>query len=256
MAVSGESGPTPAATTREYPTVPLAETGTGWPAETAPPPQPRRRGGLLRWLFSLVVAFIVVFALIFGMKAVNIWPDLHNPFATEETDRTGPVLLKSIQDLSRYVAAEGSFQVLIDVQENKKYIPDILFNERTLFVGAGTVNAYVDFSGLPEGAIVESADKKSVTITLPAPQLEKPNIDHDRSYVFDQDRGLANVVGDLFNNDPNQTQQLYKLAEDKIAEAAKDSELQARAERNTQAMLESFLKSLGYETVTVKFAAP
>ena len=133
----------------------------------------------------------LVIAVVLGLKSVDLWPDIKNPFATEKTDRSGPVLLKSIQDLSRYVAAEGSFQVLIDLQEDKKYIPDIFFNQRTLFVGAGTVNAYVDFSTLGEGAIKESADHKSVEITLPAPTLEKPNIDHDRSYVYSEERGLS-----------------------------------------------------------------
>ncbi|GAA1792306.1 DUF4230 domain-containing protein [Luedemannella flava] len=236
-------GPTP---TRENPTVPL---------DTARP-EDRRSGRWFRRFLALIGTVGLVIAAVLGLKMIDLWPDLKNPFATEKTDRSGPVLLKSIQDLSRYVAADGSFQVLIDLQENNKYIPDFLFNDRTLFVGAGTVNAYVDFSTLGEGAIKESADGKSVEIILPAPQLEKPNIDHDRSYVFDESRGLANRVGDLFGGDPNRQQQLYQLAEDKIAQAARESELQARAQRNTEQMLVSMLKSLGYENVKVTFAAP
>lgn len=234
----------------------MADSGTGWPEQTPPPPPPpaRRRGG------GCLIALLIVVGLLVGaglvLKQVNLWPTLRNPFATEKTDRSGPVLLKSIQDLSRYVAAEGSFQVLIDVQENKKFIPDFLYNKRTLFIGAGTVDAYVDFSTISQGAVKESADHKSVELTLPAPQLGKPNLDHDRSYVFAEERGAANRIGDLFKNDPNRQQQLYQLAEDKLAAAARDSELQARAERNTRAMLESMLKSLGYEKVTITFTAP
>ncbi|GAA1761367.1 DUF4230 domain-containing protein [Luedemannella helvata] len=236
--------PTP---TRENPTVPL---------DTAPPADDRRSGRWFRRFLALIGTVGLVIAAVLGLKMVDLWPDFKNPFATEKTDRSGPVLLKSIQDLSRYVAAEGSFQVLIDLQENNKYVPDFIFNDRTLFVGAGTVNAYVDFSTLGEGAIKESADGKSIEITLPAPQLEKPNLDHDRSYVYDEDRGLINRVGDLFGGDPNRQQQVYQLAEDKIAQAARESELQARAQRNTEQMLTSMLKSLGYENVKVTFASP
>lgn len=212
-----------------------------------------------RWgrrLLILVGTIGVIVALIFGLKAVNLWPNLRNPFATETTDRSGPVLLESIQDLSRYVAAEGNFQVLVDLQENKRFIPDIFFNERTLFVGVGSVDAYVDFSTITEGAIVTSPDGKSVDITLPAPVLEKPSLDPERSYVFAQERGLVNRVGDLVGNDANKQQQLYMLAENKIAQAANESELRARAEKNTRAMLESLLHQLGYERVTVTFVAP
>ena len=249
MSRADEEGPAP---TREQPTVPL---GTD-PAHPAPAARQGRAGRWFGRFLMLVGTIGLVIAVVLGLKIVDLWPDIKNPFATEKTDRSGPVLLKSIQDLSRYVAAEGSFQVLIDLQEDKKYIPDIFFNKRTLFVGAGTVNAYVDFSTLGEGAIKESADHKSVEITLPAPTLEKPNIDHDRSYVYSEERGLVNRVGDLFGGDPNRQQQLYQLAEDKIGQAARESELQARAQRNTEQMLTSMLKSLGYENVKITFAAP
>ena len=122
-------------------------------------------------------------------------------------------------------------------------------------LGVGSVDAYVDFAGIDDGAIVISPDGKSVEVKLPAPVLEKPSLDTNRSYVFAQERGLVNRVGDLVGNDPNKQQQLYQLAEQKIAQAANDSELRARAEKNTRAMLESLLHQLGYERVTITFVA-
>lgn len=195
----------------------------------------------------------ILAASVFALMAANLIPKLRNPFVTETSDRSGPVLLQSIQDLSRYVGAQGNFQVLVDLQENKRYVPDIFFNERTLFVGAGTVDAYVDFSAIGEDAVVISPDGKSVEIKLPGAQLEKPSLDTDKSYVFAQERGLVNAIGDLVGNDPNKQQQLYQLAEDKIAQAAQDSELTARAETNTKLMLESLVRGLGFERVTVTF---
>jgi hypothetical protein len=212
-----------------------------------------------RWgrrLLMLVGTAGVIVALVFGLKAVNLWPQIQNPFATQKTDRSGPVLLESIHDLSRYVAAEGNFQVLVDLQQNKKFIPDVIFNDRTLFVGAGSVNAYVDFSTIGQGAVVVSPDGKTVDIKLPEPQLEKPSLDTTRSYVFAQERGITNRIGDFVGGDPNKQQQLYQLAEDKIAAAANESELRTRAKKNTQAMLESLMKGLGYQRVNITFVAP
>jgi hypothetical protein len=239
---------------------PPVDPGTGWPEENAPDSTERLRlveddrGG--RWgrrLLFLIGTVGVIAALVLGLKSVDLWPDFKNPFRTETTDRSQPVLLLSIQDLSRYTAAEGNFQVLVDVQRNNRFVPDFLYNERWLFVGAGTVEAYVDFSTLSEDAIKTSEDGKSVTITLPAPQLSKPNLDNSRSYVYAQEEGFANRVKDFFSNDPNEQQKLYQQAEQKIAEAATASELRQRAENNTRHMLESMMKSLGYETVTVVF---
>jgi hypothetical protein len=215
------------------------------------------RGGGLRTLLSMVAVAAVVVAVVFGLQAVGKWPSLTNPFGEKQTDRSQPVLLKSIQDLSRFVAAEGNFQVVIDMQQNRSYVPDFLFNERVLFVAAGTVEAYVDFSTIGNGAIETSDDRRTVRIKLPAPALATPpKIDNERSYVFAEQRGLVNRVGDFFGGDPNRIRQMYLLAEAKIGDAAKSSGLTERAQANTTKMLEGMLHSLGYETVNISYAAP
>ncbi len=224
--------------TREYPEVASKAHGSA----TASPPKddprwadggdpplvdaseapPRRRGFM--WVVAAIVVGLVVLA---GLQADQRVADLPQPVRRAETDRSQPALLKSIQDLSRYVAAEGNFQVVVDTQSNRENVPDFLLNERTLFVGAGSVEAYVDFGEIAEGAIVESADGKSVEIKLPAPQLGDVDLDMENSYVFAEERGLLNRLGDLVNGDPNRQQQVYQLAEDKIAAAARDSGLAA-----------------------------
>jgi hypothetical protein len=209
-----------------------------------------------RRLLVFIGVIGILVAAVFGLKSLDLFPNLRNPFATETTDKSGPVLLESIQDLSRYVAAEGNFQVIVDLQENKRFVPDLLFNQHTLFIGVGSVDAYVDFAGIGDGAIVISPDGSSVEINLPAPVLEKPSLNTDESRVYAEERGLVNILGDLVGNDPNKQQQLYQLAELKISEAAQQSELAERAEKNTRAMLESMLHQLGYERVTITFVKP
>lgn len=244
--------------------LPEVETGTGWPDEPTAreprepeprEPEPRRRSraaGCLFWLAGFV-ALILVIGL--GVKATGLLPHFHNPFAAKKTDRSGPTLLLSIQDLARFEAASGNFQEVIDVQKDRSYIPDILFNDRTLFICVGSVDAYVDFSRIGQGDITDSPDHKTVTVKLPAPQLEKPNIDHAKSYVFAVQEGMANKIGDLFGGNPNKQQELYLLGEQRIAQAARDSGLADRAATNTRQMLTQMLRSLGYTSITVNIAA-
>ncbi|WP_433128750.1 DUF4230 domain-containing protein [Micromonospora sp. CA-240977] len=213
-------------------------------------------GGAARGLLLLLGAAALAVVVLLGIQVTGLLPEFRNPFAKEQTDRSQPPLLKSIQDLSRYVAAEGNFQVVVDTQNDRRNVPDFLLNERTLFVGAGSVEAYVDFTKIAEGAIVQSADGKSVEIKLPAPQLGETNLDMEKSYVFAEQRGLLNRLGDLVGNDPNRQQQVYQLAEDRITAAARDSGLSARAEENTRKMLEGLLRSLGYQQITVTYTAP
>jgi hypothetical protein len=228
--------------TREFPPV-------------APPP-PAARRGLFRVLAFAGVTFVVIVALCLGLRAINLLPTFDNPFADRETDRSQPVLLQSMRDLSRYVAADGTFQVIVDLQQSKENIPDFLVNRRTLFVGSGSVQAYVDFSTLTEGAIVVDEEANTARITLPAPQLSQAALDMERSYVVAEERGLLTRIGDAFRTDPNAQQRVYQEAQKRITEAARSSELDQRARENTQKMLESLLARLGYTSVTVTYANP
>jgi hypothetical protein len=164
---------------------------------------------------------------------------------SNKSERDQTVLLKSVKNVSQYHAAVGNFEILLDEKEDTGGLPDFIAGRRTLFVAAGTVNAYVDLAGLAEEDLILSANGKSVTLRLPEPQLDKPNIDHDRSYVYSQDRGIADRVVDAFTA-PQQAE-LYLLAESDMAKAAEDSELRQRADENTKSMLTGLFGSLGYE---------
>jgi len=232
---------------------------SGRPDDRSPdldPPAVVERGRQARSLVVLagVVALIAVLAL--GFRSVGLWPEFRNPFGEQQIDRSQPALLKSIQDLSRYVAAEGTFQKVVDQQTNRRNVPDWLVNERTLFVAAGRVEAYVDFGKIDEGAVTQSADGTSVQVKLPAPQLGEAHLDLENSYVFAEQRGLVNRLNDLLGSDPNRQREVYQVAEEQIAAAARESGLTERAQENTRKMLEGLLRSLGYEKVTVTFETP
>jgi hypothetical protein len=209
-----------------------------------------------RRLLVLVGTIGLLVAIFFGLQSFNLLPSLSNPLKTQTTDRTGPVLLTSMKDLKQYVAAEGNFQVLVDLQENNSFIPDFILNERTLFVGIGSVEAYVDFEKLTDGSITMSEDRKSVEIVLPEPVLKDPTIDINKSYVFAEERGVVNRVGEIFGNDNDKVMTLQRLAKAKILDAAGQTELIERAKKNTESMLVSLLTQLGFERITVTFQKP
>ncbi len=220
-------------------------------------PELARHGSLRRvirtgWL--AVGALIAILALLLGLSALQLLPRLRNPFAETTVDRSQPALLKSITALSRYEAASGSFQVIVDLAKRSSFIPSFIEGTDTLFVGAGSDIAFVDFSGLRGKAIVVSPNRTGVTITLPPSQLEPAVLNVKQSYVFAEQQGLLNRVGNFFSSNPNSQRQVYILAQDKIQAAAKHSPLIADAERNTTAMLTGLMHSLGFKRVTVIFS--
>jgi Protein of unknown function (DUF4230) len=206
----------------------------------------RRPGGRLgRWLgFAIGAVAGALVIILVGLGIVGLVPRL-NPFGTDTVDRSQPALLQSIKDLSQYHAAVGDFQVVVDVEQDVRFVPSIIAGERSLFIAKGTVDAYVDFSGLSGDALKVDEQAKTVEVRLPGAALAKPNLDPEGSYLFDQRRGVVNRINDLIS--PPDQHEFYVTAEQKISEAAEASELKARAEQNTRAMLTGMLQSLGYQ---------
>jgi hypothetical protein len=202
---------------------------------------------------KLVSAVVLVLIVFFAGIRLSVLPGLKDLFGTETHDRSGPALLESIQDLSRYDAASGNFQVVVDLEKDAKYLPDAIRGTRTLYVGAGTVDAYVDLGKVAKDDVTVNEDRTTATLHLPHAQLGKPALDTDRSYAVSKQRGLLDRLGDLFSDNPNGEQAVQKLATKHIGDAAKDSGLTKRAEANTTDMLEGLLTSLGFKEVRVSF---
>jgi hypothetical protein len=202
---------------------------------------------------GIVAAIVAVLVLILVLSAVHLLPQLRNPFAEATTVRSQPVILKSITNLSRYEAASGSFQVVVDLTKRSSLIPSFLEGSETLFIGQGTDIAFVDFATLKNGAIAVNKDRTSVTVTLPKPQLEPAVLNVSQSYVYAEQQGLFNRIGNFFSGNPNSQQQVYQIAQGKIETAAKQSPLLADAQKNTEGMLTGMLTSLGFQHVTVTF---
>jgi Protein of unknown function (DUF4230) len=210
--------------------------------------------GMTGKLIGLAAAVAAVIAGLLVLSAVHLLPQLRNPFSTTTTDRSGPVLLKSITALSRYEAASGSFQVVIDLSTHTAFIPSFLDGTDTLFIGQGTEIAYINFGQLNGKAIRVSPDRTAVTVDLPGAQLEPAVLNVSQSYVYAEQQGLLNRIGNFFSGNPNSQQQVYILAQHKIETAARHSPLLAEAEKNTTGMLNGMLHSLGFKQVTVNFA--
>lgn len=217
---------------------------------TTPVKRPdRRMPGWAKVVTALVLVLVVFFA---GLR-LSVLPGLKDLFGSETHDRSGPALLKSIQDISRYDAASGNFQVVVDLEKDAKLLPDAIRGTRTLYVGAGSVDAYVDLGKVGENDVRVDEDRTSATLRLPHAQLGKPALDPDRSYAVSKQRGLFDRLGDLFSDNPNGEQAVQKLAVRHIGDAAKESELTARAESNTTGMIEGLLRSLGFKDVRVTY---
>ena len=219
---------------------------------TGPASLARRSRSAAGGLAVLVLVLVLVGG---GAWLAGLVPGLDGPFEERSVDRSPPALLRSLAELREYRAATGHFETIVDLERDTENVPAFLKGERTLFVAVGNVDAGVDFSRLDARGLDVSADRRSVTVTLPRARLLEPRVDPARSRVFERNRGLIDRLGSVFEDNPTSERELYLLAESKLAAAARDpaSGLVPSAERNTRAMLERLMRGLGFERVDVRF---
>ncbi len=163
-------------------------------------------------------------------------------------------MLKSIENLRRFEAATGHFEVIVDLEKDTRFVPSPIRGERVLFVAVGDVEAGVDFSGVEDEAVHVSNNRRDVRLELPHAEFFGARVDPTRSYVYDRDRGLIDRVASIFQDNPTSEQELYVLAQEKLIGAAEESSgILARAERNTRLMLVGLFKALGFTSVSIEF---
>lgn len=217
-------------------------------------PAPRREPRRLPWWGRAAGGLAVLAVVLLVAARFGPLPGFGGLFRDTTVDRSGPVLLKSIQDMHRYEGAAGNFQVVVDLEKDAAFLPDSVRGTRTLYVGAGSVSGYVDLGGLGEQAVTVNEERTRVSLRLPHAVLGTAALDLDRSYAVSKQRGLLDRLGDLFTDNPAGEQAVQRLAVQHITEAARDSGLVERTEKNTTAMLEGLLRSLGFQEVTVVYA--
>lgn len=194
-----------------------------------------------------IVTVVITLSLVTIAAAMAI-----NTFDLVRTiDRSGPTLLERIRTLEQFTAAEASFIQDVDNEEDVKYVPGLLAGERVVALLGGSVRATVDFSDLDEGSITVDEDASTIRITLPEPVLSDVDIDEKSIRIVSRQRGAFNRLEDAFATNPTDDSPLFVAAEEKMRQAAGQSDLLARGRANTEQWLDTFLGAAGFDTVIV-----
>ena len=208
------------------------------------------RRSLVHVTVLLVTLAAVGFGVVMGLKTLR--PG--NPLREETVDRSSPALLKSLTDLAELHAAEGRYQVLVDVEKDTRYVPSVVKGNRTVYSATGSVDALVDMSAVGPGSL--RVEGTTVHVTLPAIRLAEPALDLAESRVLSRERGVLDRIGSAVGDERNPDRQLLVLAEQKVGRAATDdAQLRQRAEENARTTIASLIRGLGFTDVTVEFAS-
>jgi Protein of unknown function (DUF4230) len=160
---------------------------------------------------------------------------------------SGNTIVKELQNLNRLETAQFHVEKVIQAGTNGNVFQEFLYGDRILLIAVGSVVAGIDLSKMKEGDIKLGSGNASGTIeaTFPAPEIFSASLDNDQTRVFDRKLGL------LTKGDVTLESRARATAEDIMREGACKEGVLDTARTNAMGQLESFLKALGFDRVTV-----
>jgi hypothetical protein len=182
---------------------------------------------------SLVIVGLLV-CMFFYMK---------HQFTAVRTEVTEDVMVEKITSMGKLELVKYSMK---DVLE-KKQIHTILPDERVLFVAVGEVTACIDLTKVRKQDIKRDSLGNTVTVVLPQPEICYAKLDHQRSRVYD----VSGVI--LPSTTRAMVEDIYKLAEKRLNDNARDMKITDNARENAQVIFKPLLEGVSGKTVVLKF---
>ena len=162
--------------------------------------------------------------------------------------RATPSVVTAVRDLARLETTSFHIERVIDMSSRERRLFGLIQSEDTiLLVAAADVVAGIDLARLREEDVV--VRDGHVTITAPEPEIFTTALDNERTYVHRRDTDL------LARRSVDLETRARREAERTLRDAAIEAGIERRARQGAQRAIESLVRSLGYEEVTVRFRA-
>jgi hypothetical protein len=190
--------------------------------------------------------FVIPAALIVGAVVLAAVLFIWRPFDSATTLRATPSVVIAVRDLARLETAEYHIERIVDLRDSQSLLFGLIkTQDAILFVAVGQVTAGVDLGELTDGDVKVDQARGTADVSLPAPRVFSTRLDNERSWVY------ARVTDVLAQRHEDLETRARQEAERTLEQAALDGGILERARENAERTVATFVRSLGYSTVTV-----
>ena len=210
----------------------------------------RRRGSGI--LFAIILSLLIGAAMLgfFVHRARSGWPGrLASAIAGRTlTEVSAPDVVEKIQRLNRLETVKYSLDTIIEGTESNPVLPDALAGDRLLMIVHGNTVAGVDLNQMkPESVqISETANGRSIQLTLPPSQVFATTVDETKSRVYSRSTGI------FVSADPNLESVTRAKAQTELQQAALSDGILDAAANNARVAVTAMLEGLGFTHVVVR----
>lgn len=192
---------------------------------------------------TVMTVVVLLILLVGGAFVLTVWrPFDGGPSAL----RSSPSVVTAVRDLARLESAEYHIERVIDLRDRQSRLFGLIRSQDAiLFVAVGQVTAGVDLTELADGDVVVDRAGGTAVITLPPARVLSVRLDNERSWVY------ARSTDVLAQRKEDLETRARQEAERTLEQSAVDGGILDRARTNAERTIASFVRSLGYTSVSV-----
>ena len=191
----------------------------------------------------IVMAVVVLILLVGGAFVLTVW----RPFDIAPTAlRSTPSVVVAVRDLARLESAEYHIERVIDLRDRQSRLFGLIrTQDAILFVAVGQVTAGVDLTELVDGDVTVDREAGTAVIVLPPARVLSTRLDNERSWVY------ARSTDVLAQRKEDLETRARQEAERTLEQSAVEGGILERARTNAERTIATFVRSLGYTSVSV-----
>jgi hypothetical protein len=187
------------------------------------------------------ILLILVSSLVITVFLIFIFFYIKHELTSSRTEITDTGMLQKITSMGKLELIKYTMKDIIEQKEIHTILPD----SRVLFLAVGEVTACIDLTKIKKSDITQTKD--SVIVFLPQPEICYAKLDHEKSMIYD-------ITGAWFpGNTKDMVEGVYKLAEKRIFDNARQMDVLGMARQNAQLIFKPLLQSISGKTVVLNF---
>jgi hypothetical protein len=191
--------------------------------------------------FGNRILFILISSIVISGFLVFLFFYIKHEFTASRTEITETGMVQKITSMGKLELVKYTMKDIVEQKEIHPILPD----SKVLFLAVGEVTACIDLTKVKRSDIIQSNDL--VTVFLPQPEICYSAIDHQKSKVYD-------IRGTWFQNDTkDMVEAVYKIAEKRIMENAKQMDVIGTARQNALLIFKPLLESISGKKVILSF---
>jgi hypothetical protein len=208
---------------------------------------------MIKSIRNIVITVLLLVVVIFALRKLDVIPSFHDIFSPRAIviDNT-PILIKDIKQISQLFTITVYDEVVMD---STKYAQQNVISKILQYTVPGTVpSGFATVVLVAKGKVIAGTDlqkitEKDVFVEKDSVSLQLPQAQILDVIVNPSDVSTFSETGDWL---PDEITQVKSRIKNKLVQRALAQDVLNKANTQGVAIMENFLRTIGYKTVTVR----